>query len=200
VKSNIAVFFIAGHETSATSVASTLWYFARYPEIQQKAYEEVTRLCGKEDPTFEAQKEFDYLSQVINEANRLTPPVRILPQRVVMQDTELGGLKLTKGTNVSVSIESLHNLEREWPNPTEFNPDRFKTDNHRHAFSWQPFGGGPRACLGRNFSVLEQRVVICKILQKFRLGLPDGASQEIQVADRPGLLRVESLVTLHPRE
>lgn len=201
IKSNIAIFFIAGHETSATSIASTMWYLARHPEIQQKVYEEVVKVCGKdESPTFQSQQELNYMTQTIYESNRLTSPVRMLPARALMNDTTLGDIKLKKGQEVTVSIESLHYLEREWPNPTEYDPDRFSSDAHHHPFSWQPFGAGPRACLGRNFSILEQRLVLAKLLQKFQFTLPPGSSQEIQVADKPGLVRVESRVLLLPRE
>lgn len=200
VKSDIAIFFVAGHETSAISVASTMWYLARYPEIQERVYNEILSVVGSnEEPTFDTQKGLEYLSQVIYEANRLNPPVRILARRIVTQDTELGGIKLKKGSRVAVSIESLHHLEREWPNPDEFNPDRFQTDVRRHPSSWQPFGGGPRVCLGKQFSLIEQRVVLVKILQKFRLAIPDGASQDLEIADKPGLLRVKSVLNLLPR-
>jgi len=199
IYSNLSVFFIAGHETSATSLAATLWYLARYPEAQQKLYEEVVRVCGKDEtPTFQAQQELSYMTNVIYESNRLTPPVKFIPGRYVMHDTELGGIKLQKGNLVSINIEALHNLEREWPNAEKFDPDRFNSDVHRHGFSWQPFGGGPRACLGRNFSVLEQRVCLAKLLQAFRLELPKGASDVIQTAEF-GLVRVTSAITLHPR-
>jgi cytochrome P450 len=200
VRANLGIFFIAGHETSATSVAAALWYLARYPEIQDKAYEEVVRVCGKtESPTYEGQKELEYLTQVIYEGNRLTPPVSGLPGRITTEATELGELRLPKGAVVTVSIEALHTLEREWPDPLEFNPDRFKSDAHRNPFSWQPFGAGPRACLGRNFSVLEQRVVLAKILQAFRLCLPAGAKDSIETNEAPGLAKIVSTITLHPR-
>jgi len=199
VRSNISIFFLAGHETSATSLAATLWYMGRYPEVQQKAYEEVIRLCGKDEINFEAQKELEYVTRVIYEVNRHVTIVKNLPARVVMHDTELGDIKLHKGDLVGVSIEALHMLDREWANPAEFDPDRFESEKQWHPFSWQPFGGGPRACLGRNFSVLEQRVVLAKILQVFRVGLPKGASNKIVLPDQFGMVRVGSEITLQPR-
>lgn len=200
LNANLTLFFLAGHETSAVSLASVIWSLARYPDVQEKVYREIASVCGpSEPPTYDTQKELHYLTQVMYEANRLTPPAGSIT-RVTTEDTNLLGVPLQKGTRVVVQIDGAHMLEKEWPNPTEFNPERFSSSEvSRHPFAWQTFGMGVRACLGRNFSVLEQRIALVRMLQLFRFSLLPGAPTHIETNDQFGLVRVLNTVNVHNR-
>jgi len=200
LQANLAIFFLAGHETSAVSMASSLWYLARYPEIQEKVYAEIVSVVGKaESPTYDTQKELNYMTQVIYESNRLNPPAIGL-QRLTTQETELGGRHFPKHTSVALQIDAIHMSEKEWPNPSEFNPDRFAPDVPRHGYAWETFGHGVRSCLGRNFSIVEQRVGLVKILQQYRVSLSLGSKTSLETNDAFGFVRVLSKVMLHRRE
>ncbi|KAL0140400.1 cytochrome P450 [Mucor lusitanicus] len=166
--SNLAVFFVAGHETTASATASFLYYLAANPEIQDRARQEVLSVMGDspEDviPTREELKQMEYLDNCIHETMRINPPTSGNLPRVVTKDTNLGGFFVPKETRVSIELYSVHHIAKYWDQPQVFNPDR---SSFRKDAIWMPFGYGPRTCIGQNFSLSEQRVVQAMMLKRY---------------------------------
>ncbi|CDH60345.1 cytochrome p450 [Lichtheimia corymbifera JMRC:FSU:9682] len=162
---NLSVFFVAGHETTASATASMLYYLAVNPDIQEKARAEVISVLGDAPmdvhPTLEQLRAMPYLNQCIKETMRINPPTSGNLPRICTKDTYIGQFFIPKGTPLSMELYCTHRLEQYWTDATTFNPDRALDTN------WIPFGFGPRACLGMNFSMAEQRVVQAMMLRKY---------------------------------
>lgn len=157
-----------GHETTASATASTLYYLAAHPEIQERARAEVISVLGDDPedvlPTQEQLRQMPYLNNCIKEAMRINPPTSGNLPRLCARDTYLGNHFIPKGATLAMELYSLHHLPKYWKDPSTYNPDRFnEIDNNL----WMPFGYGPRACIGMNFSLAEQRVIQAMMLRKF---------------------------------
>jgi len=182
------IFFSAGHETSANAL-SWIWYLlAKHPEIIQKLKAEIETVLGDRPPSFADLPQLSYTMQVIQEALRLYPPAWIM-DRKALSDDEYNGMKIPKGTMIFPFIYGVHRLPDLWDNPSEFNPDRFEKKNGkvRTPFSYIPFGGGPRMCIGVNFAYMEMQLVIVQTLRRMTLQLVPGQ----EVIEQP-------LITLRP--
>ncbi|KAI8138513.1 cytochrome P450 [Fennellomyces sp. T-0311] len=162
LKSNLCVFFFAGHDTTASALCFAIYYMAMHPEVQERAREEAVRVLGNDPediaPTVEQMQQMTYINMVIKEVLRISGPADALISRVATKDTELGGVFVPKGTLVSVSITELHRNPKVWENPDTFDPERFATGKGAdEAMAWIPFSSGSRQCIGMNFSLTEQR-------------------------------------------
>lgn len=168
------IFFLAGHDTTAVSLAWTMHFLAKHPEVQEKARREAFDvLKGKTDPDADDLERVPYINAVISESLRLRPPVYNLISREAAVDTELDGYAIPKGTGISLHIGAINRHPEVWENPLDFNPDRFLQDKQPRVFNYLPFSAGPRRCLGDKFSLLEQRTLLLKLLTQFQV-LPDG--------------------------
>ncbi|KAI8150287.1 cytochrome P450 [Fennellomyces sp. T-0311] len=169
---NLAVFFVAGHETTASATASTLYYLAINPDMQERAREEVISVLGDAHhdiiPTQQQLERMPFLNNCIKETMRINPPTTGNLPRFAVSDTYLGGFFIPKGTPIAMELYCAHHLEKYWPHPKEFNPDRFNSDDEDGANKlYIPFGYGPRTCIGMNFSLAEQRVAQAMMLRKY---------------------------------
>ncbi|OAD68378.1 CYP509 protein [Phycomyces blakesleeanus NRRL 1555(-)] len=182
LRSNMCVFFAAGHETTANSLAYAIYFMAVNPDVQCKAREEAFKVLGdaQEDimPTIEQTKSMDYINAVIKETLRSHSPALGTFARKATKDTELGGVLIPKDTMISMDIFNLHHNPNVWNNPDEFDPSRFLPGGEaekqiNNGFSWIPFGTGARQCIGMNFSLIEQRVMLSMMLRKFAWSLPE---------------------------
>ncbi|KAI8361722.1 cytochrome P450 [Blakeslea trispora] len=179
LRSNLCIFFLAGHDTTANTLAFTLYELAVNPELQEKAREEALRILGDapEDviPTIEQTKQMDYINMVMKETMRRHTPVYSTTNRVALEDIELSGNYIPKGSEISIDIYNLHHNPDVWQDPYRFDPDRFlpggEADQHK-GIAWVPFSNGGRQCIGMNFSLAEQRVVLSMMLRKFKWSLP----------------------------
>ncbi|KAI9251834.1 cytochrome P450 [Phascolomyces articulosus] len=178
--SNVYVFLFAGHDTTASAISFAICFLAMYPEIQQRAREEAIKILGDEPknvaPTVEQSQKMVYTEQIIKETLRMYAPVDYLVPRCAVKDTELGGVFIPKGTQVTVSIYQLHHSPRVWnDNPDKFNPDRFASNTNTSSienYDWIPFSTGARKCIGMNFSLSEQRLFLPMLLRKYVWRLP----------------------------
>ncbi|ORX81411.1 cytochrome P450 [Basidiobolus meristosporus CBS 931.73] len=173
---NLKVFFLAGHDTTANSLACVMYYLAKYPEAQAKAREQVLELLGDshyQAPTYEQQEKMTYLTQVIKEVLRLCPSVAYLPDRYTKETTTFGDFTIPPNIPVIVHIYGIHRNPAYWTNPDEFDPSRFEEGKVITPGTWMPFGGGVRQCVGMSFSMVEQRVVLSMLLRHFEWTLPE---------------------------
>ncbi|KAK9711100.1 hypothetical protein K7432_008035 [Basidiobolus ranarum] len=176
LRSDLLVFFIAGHDTTANSLASALCYLAMYPECQEKARKEALAVLGDDPrtyPTLEQQaKELPYINAIMREAMRLVPPVPSLGARESTKPVEFKGKVFPAGTKFAPHIYQMQRSEKYWSEPEVFKPERFLTEDNVTSYSWLPFGGGSRQCIGMNFSLMEQRISLSMLLIKHRWVLP----------------------------
>ncbi len=169
IRDQILTMLIAGHDTSTALLAWALHLLAEHPAVMTQARSEVDRVVGRDDLTLAHVDHLDYLDAVIKETMRLYPPIHV-GNRFVTEDTTLSGYDLQAGTRVMASIYLSHRDERYWDAPDEFRPARFEPDGERvPPFTYIPFGGGPRVCIGATFAQIEAKVVLARILQQFTL-------------------------------
>ncbi|CAO3626975.1 unnamed protein product [Cunninghamella blakesleeana] len=182
LNSNLNVFFAAGHDTTSNTLASCLYYLAKNKDVQQRAREEAIHVFGDEPtnitPNADQLKELVYINQVMKETLRMNGPASQITTRYAKKDTEVSGVIIPKDTKITVSIYDIHHNPYVWKNPEHFNPDRFANGGEaerkeRGGLSWVPFGSGSRICLGMNFSLAEQRVILSAFLRKYEWDLPE---------------------------
>ena len=169
IRDQILTMLIAGHDTSTALLAWTLHLLAEHPSVMTQAQSEVDRVVGRADLTLAHVDHLDYLDAVIKETMRLYPPIHI-GNRFVAEDTTISGYDLQAGTRVMASIYLSHRDERYWDAPEVFHPARFGAEGERvPPFTYIPFVGGPRVCIGATFAQIEAKVVLARLLQQFTL-------------------------------
>ncbi|MFE0192805.1 cytochrome P450 [Streptomyces sp. NPDC058989] len=180
VREQVLIFLLAGHETTATSLAFTLHLLARHPEEQTKVREEIDRVLGDRAPTAADLDRLPYLTQALKESMRLYPAAPVVSRRAVAA-TEIGGYRIPAGADVIVSPWVTHRDPALWEDPERFDPRRFAPEREaaRHRYAWFPFGGGPRACIGQHFSMLESVLALATLLRAYEL---EAVDQEVPVA------------------
>jgi len=166
-------FLFAGHDTTAASVTWVLYELAKNPDIQDRCRKEVDEiLAGRDDDVivWEDLSKFKYLSLVIKETQRYHTIVPFVA-RELKEELTLDGVTLPKGTSVEVQIYTLHHNPEVWEDTMKFDPDRFLPENisKKDPYAFIPFSAGSRNCLGQHFSMQETKVIIPRILRRFKL-------------------------------
>ena len=169
------LFFVAGFETTATTISNCLYNLAVNPEIQERLAEELdSALDGIE---VDSPQYFDiinnqipYLEATIKETLRMCPPVVRLQRRVGVDNYKLAGVPLEKGVIIEVSTYAVHHDPDYYPNPERFDPERFMPENKANLvpYTYLPFGQGPRNCIGMRFAYQEIRLCLAKIIRDYR--------------------------------
>ncbi|KFO35136.1 Cytochrome P450 4V2 [Fukomys damarensis] len=170
IREEVDTFMFEGHDTTASAINLSLYLLGWYPEIQKKVDSELDEVFGKSNRpvTLEDLKKLKYLEVVIKESLRLFPPVPLFARRL-NEDCEVAGYKVVKGTEAIIVPYALHRDPRFFPNPEEFQPERFFPENAqgRHPYSYVPFSAGPRNCIGQRFAVMEEKTILSYILRWF---------------------------------
>lgn len=162
-----SVIFFAGHETSSNALTWTLFLLSQHPEITADVVDELESVLHGNAPTIEQLQKLPLLERVIKESMRLIPPAP-WNGRVTAQPTELGGYPIPQGTEVFVSIYQTHHMPELYPEPERFNPQRWEGFEPT-AFEYNPFSAGPRLCIGAGFAMMEMKIVLAMLLQRYRL-------------------------------
>ncbi|MGW7574763.1 cytochrome P450 [Streptomyces sp. NPDC054765] len=180
VREQVLIFLLAGHETTATSLAFTLHLLARHPEEQARVREEIGRVLGDRTPTAADLDRLPYLTQALKESMRLYPAAPVVSRRAVAA-TEIGGFRIPAGADVVVAPWVTHRHPELWEDPERFDPRRFAPEREaeRHRYAWFPFGGGPRACIGQHFSMLESVLALAVLLRAYEV---EAVDKEVPVA------------------
>ncbi|QSW90624.1 cytochrome P450 [Flavobacterium endoglycinae] len=165
----IKVLFIAGHETTANALTFTLHFLGRYPEVQQKIFDEITEIESHTDNVIEQLQKMTYINAVLNESMRLCPPAWITDRENV-EDDSLAGFKIKKNTLIGISFYELHRNPKYWDNPDQFIPERFLGEQKKKSMQYfYPFGAGPRMCIGTGFAIYEMCLAISQIVKKYEI-------------------------------
>ena len=172
VTDQVLVFLLAGHDTTATTLACTLGELAQRPEWQQRIRDELAEVLGDRRPTMEDLPRLVQTGRFIRESMRLYPASHSLG-RTPVQDEVLGGYHLPAGSSVVVYSYALHRSTEHWDNPDVFDPDRYDAVDaqtaRRQKQAWMVFGSGPHICVGVNLATVETTIVVATILQELRL-------------------------------
>jgi cytochrome P450 len=170
IRDQMLTMLIAGHDTSTALLAWALGLMGKHPQVLQRAVDEVDRVIGTDLPSLEHMDQLQYLGQVVDETLRIYPPIHI-GNRHLAEDLDFQGYRLPAGRRLMYSIYATHHDEKHWNNPEQFDPDRFAPGVKPQPYTFVPFGGGPRNCIGAAFAQVEAKVVLARILQRFKLRL-----------------------------
>ncbi|KAM3383012.1 cytochrome [Capsicum galapagoense] len=168
-------FFFAGEQTTSNLLTWTTVLLAMHPHWQDLARDEVIKVCGSSAiPSKDDLVKLKMLSMILNESLRLYPPI-VATIRRAKADVDLGGCKIPLGTEVLIPILAIHHDQAIWGNDAnEFNPSRFSEGVARaakHPLAYVPFGLGVRQCIGQNLAILQTKLTLAIILQRFALRL-----------------------------
>ncbi|KAI0358041.1 cytochrome P450 [Trametes cingulata] len=172
-RDNSIVTFIGGHDTTAGALSTTIYFLAKYPEVQERLRKEVISVLGNEEPRIEHFSKTPYLNAVIRESLRYNTPTNITVPRISDEPLRIGGYVIPPGTAIALHMGAAHHNESAWESPDRWNPDRWLDEKKLDQTNWVSFGHGPRRCPARNFSLYEQRVLISMLLREYRLSLPE---------------------------
>jgi cytochrome P450 len=171
VRDNCVTIFLAGHDTTAAGLTWLGWILASKPDIAKRASQEVASVCGDRLPTFSDLPQLSYLHRVIKETLRHYPPALAVFARQAIDEVEISGWTVPKGSIVRVITHTVQHDPRWYPDPERFDPDRFSPERFDQIpqQAYLPFGLGPRACIGSTFAMMEMTLVACMLIQRFRL-------------------------------
>jgi cytochrome P450 len=170
IRDQLLTMLIAGHDTSTASLAWTLYLLGCHPQVMASLRQEVDAVLGEQEasPDTEQVNQLVLLDQVVKEALRLYPPIH-LGNRLASEDLQINGYHIPKDTRLMYSIYLCQRDESIWKDAESFCPERFThgSESVHPPFSYLPFGGGPRNCIGAAFAQVEVKVVLARLLQNY---------------------------------
>ena len=190
LRDELMTMLLAGHDTTALTLTYTWFLLSEHPEVERRVQAEIDDVVSDDRPTMEHVAEFEYVEWVIEEAMRLYPPVYTL-FRTPTRPVELSGYDVPEGVSVMLPQWAVHRSDRFWDDPETFDPERWRPDRQdgRHRFTYFPFGGGPRHCIGKHLAMLEAQIIVATVAQDYSLEF---------LGETP--LRLQPSLTVHPRQ
>ncbi len=181
--------FLAGHETTANALTWTWYLLSQNPDVEAKLHAEVDAALGGRSPAFEHLASLPYTRMVFAESMRLYPPAWAIGRRA-LKSFEARGYTIPAGAVILMSQYIVHRDPRFFPDPENFDPERWTPEAQasRPKFSYFPFGGGTRICIGEQFAWMEGVLLIAALAQQWRMRLEPGHNVEVQ-----------PLITLRPK-
>lgn len=195
----IVNFILAGRDTTAVTMSWMTYLLCTHPSIQQEAVEEITTVLQGHSPSFENVKELSFLSRIIHETLRLYPSVPIEMKTVMKDDVLPTGHSVKQGEMLFYSIYALNRRPDIYPNPDAFQPDRW-IDFKPSAFEYPTFNAGPRTCLGKEMALLEIKMLMSALLQRYELTLSDPLASVTYEANSTLPIRHGLHVRFNPRD
>ncbi|XP_052843557.1 probable cytochrome P450 6a13 [Drosophila gunungcola] len=196
------VFFLAGFDTSSTTMSFCLYELALNPDIQDQLRVEILDVLSRNNQklTYESVQEMPYLDQVVSETLRKYP---ILPHLLRLSTKEYlvpdSNLTLEPGTKIMIPVHSIHHDPELYPDPEKFDPSRFEPEEirARHPFAYLPFGEGPRNCIGERFGKLQVKVGLVYLLRDFMFSRSKQTQIPLKFSSRTFLISTQEGVNLH---
>jgi cytochrome P450 len=197
IRDQVLTFLLAGHETTATALIWSALELAWNPEVAGRLRAELDSILQGRTPTYSDLPQLKYTRAVFEESMRAHPPVWRI-SRTALEDDEVAGFRVPKGSTVVISPLLLHHNPSLWSHPERFRPDRFlKSANAdqeaRSRFTYIPFGAGPRMCVGYHFATIEATIILASYCQRFRFKVDAGFRPAL---DPRVTLRIQDEVTM----
>ena len=204
IREEVDTFMFEGHDTTAVSLAWTLYLLGLNPHIQTRIQDELDTIFGSErerDVTPEDLKHMNYLECVIKESLRMFPSVPLIGRKLT-EDMNSDKYLIPKGTTVYLFVERLHFDPQMFPEPLQFKPERFEgnSTSNINAFTYVPFSAGARSCIGKRFALNEEKIILTKIFLNFNLKSLDARDRIIASAELIYRAKVPLRVQVIPRE
>ena len=199
VRDQMATFFLAGHETTATALAWTWYLLSHAPDVERKLHVEIDHVLGGRAATYADYEKLTYTRMVLEESMRLYPPAHTTARQAIAGD-RFDTIAIPAGTMVIISPYIMHRHRLYWQNPDVFDPENFAPEKaaQRRRYTYLPFGAGPRICIGQGFAMIEAVLILATLAQKLRVRLLPGAEvapvAKITLRPSPGLP-----MTIQPR-
>ncbi|XP_062596561.1 cytochrome P450 4F4-like [Saccostrea cucullata] len=193
IRNEVDTFLFEGHDTTASSISWLLHLLAQHQNYQQRVQQELDRIWTSKSTEYvqwEDLPHFEYLTMCLKESLRASSTVPII-QRLVPREITIDGKDFPPNTLFTIAINSVHHNPAVWKNPDEYLPDRFSKENISNIdnFSYIPFSAGPRNCIGQNFALNEEKVVLSRILKNFTVTLDPSFTVEKKIGP---VLKAES--------
>jgi cytochrome P450 len=181
VRDHVITIFLAGHETTAMAMTWTWFLLSQHPQEESKLHAELDSVLGGRAPTHEDLNKLTYTRMVVEESMRIYPPVHTIGREALADDI-LAGQRIPKGSSILIAPWLLHRHVKLWENPGRFDPERFSPERSaaRPRFSYLPFGGGKRICIGAAFALAETTVLLASLAQRYSLRVVPGHKVEPQ--------------------
>jgi cytochrome P450 len=173
IRDEALTLFLAGHETTANALMWSWYLLSQNPAAAAKFYDEVDRVLGDRLPTFNDLPLLKYTEGVFAESMRLYPPVWVIGRRA-KADYAIGPFTVPARSILMLSPYVVHRDPRWFPDPERFDPDRWSQPDDRPKFSYVPFGGGTRVCIGERFAWMEGVLLLATVAQRWRFKLVPG--------------------------
>jgi cytochrome P450 len=179
LRDEVMTLFMAGHETTANTLAWTWFLLAGHPDAEARLHAELDLVLDGRPPTVADLPRLAYTERVVNETLRVFPTVWVVGREAI-EPVELDGYRIPAGTTVFMPQWVIHRDGRWYDDPEVFRPERWEGGliQRIHRYAYFPFGGGPRLCIGNNFAQMEATLVLATIAQKFRIRLAPDAVVE----------------------
>jgi cytochrome P450 len=188
LRDEMMTLFLAGHETTANALTWTFYLLSRHPEVETRLVDELQRVLAGRVPSMNDLPELPYTEMVFREALRLYPPAPGLAREPI-EDVTIGGYNVPKGSLISANTYAIQRDSRFFADPERYDPDRFAPgwEERIPRYAYLPFGAGPRVCIGSGFAMMEARLILATVAQRYKLSLETDET-----------IRPIQLVTLRP--
>lgn len=172
---------VAGHETSSNALSWLLYLLSSRPDCLERVRQEFHEQIGEAPLGHADVPKFVYTTQVIQEALRLYPPFWMVDREAIADD-KVGDVVIPAGSMVIVHVHGAHHAPKHWPDPETFDTDRFikGAEKLRAPFTYLPFGGGPRGCIGNNYAMLQVLMILSDLLRNYDFEVEPGQTIEAQ--------------------
>jgi cytochrome P450 len=187
----LKTLFGAGHETTALMLMWTLYQLSKSPEVQKKLNGEINQVLGDRTPGLEDIPNLKYTDYVLNESMRNYPPAWSLMVRKALEDIQVAGTTIPKGSVIMIPIWVVHRNPQIFADPLRFDPERFEGDWRKRypKYAFFPFGGGPHICIGAHLAIFEGRLMLPMMVQRYRYEYVPQPDPQLQ-----------ALLTLRPKD
>jgi len=182
IRDQVLTIFVAGHETTALALMWTWYVLSMHPEYEARMHAELEQVLGGREPGWPDVAKLPWTRMILQESMRLYPAVHTLAFRMAQQDDVVCGMRIPKGSLVTIIPWLIHRHRSHWENPDRFEPERFLPEAvaRRDRLAYLPFGFGPRICIGASFAMTEAVLILATLAQRFRLRVAPGCCVEPQ--------------------
>lgn len=200
IRDEVMTLLLAGHETTALALTFTTFLLAQHPPVEERLLDELDGVLGGDPPTMADVSDLTYLERVVKESMRLYPPVPGILREATARD-EIAGYTIPEGATISINQWTVHRDPDIYDDPMAFRPERWTDEMEQDLpnLGYFPFSAGPRRCVGDRFAMLEARLVLATLLQRYHLELVSEPSIDL-VATITARPRNPVLMRVHERD